>query len=236
MKNPMLSIVVGTRNRPDAFRRLVESIEKYTPMPWELVVSDASDRPIENEPVATDETWPKIKVIPERPRLGHVKGYNRAFREARGGWVIWLNDDVEVLPDWADNAITFMEYNPHVGLGALYYEEPGKKAFHMNLGWGIPYANFGILRREVGERIGWFDEDFYMYGADNAIAFEMLMAGYAVVGIHSARVRHHSVNDPARQENERDAQTASAILSRKYEHRIPELRRLADSLAMGVPQ
>jgi len=233
---PELSIVVGTRNRPEGFRALVDSIEAHTPMSWELVVSDASDIPIDEQEVATDVTWPKIRIIPERPRLGHVKGYNVAFKACRGKWVLWLNDDVEVMSGYAENAIRFMEDNPHIGMGAIYYDERPHQDFHINYAWGMPYANFGILRRSFGNKLGWFDEDFEMYGADNAFTFQVLLAGMGIAGIPNSRVHHNVVNDPARQENQTQAAhfRATDILEAKYRRKLPELLQLYEQTSKGV--
>lgn len=225
---PVLSVVTGTRNRPSDFRRLVDSIERHTPMSWELVASDASDAPIENEPVATDETWPKIRIIPERPRVSCTYGYNRAFCEARGTWVLWVNDDVEVLPGYAENAIRFMEAHPEIGLGALYYADAGtRETFHVNrCMFEMIYANFGILRRELGERVGYFDPDFTMYGNDNSLTYRVLMAGKGVAGIPDARIFHHSTRDAHRVENNDDGyrQAQADLLRAKYGPHAAQMR------------
>lgn len=227
---PTLSLITGTRNRPADFRRLVDSIERYTPMPYEIVVSDASDTPIENEPVATDDTWPKIRIIPERPRVNCTYGYNRAFREACGAWVLWVNDDVEVLPFYAENAIRFMEAHPEIGLGALYYADAGtRESFHVNTcGFGMLYANFGILRREMGNQVGWFDDTLTMYGNDNSLTYRVLMAGKGVSGIPDARLFHHSTRDAHRTENNDDEyrQAQADLLRAKYGPHAGQMREV----------
>jgi GT2 family glycosyltransferase len=217
---PVLSLVTGTRNRPVEFRRLVESIERNTPIEWELIVSDASDTPIDESGLPKN-----VIVIPERPRLGCTMGYNNAFREAIGTWVIWLNDDCEVLPGYATNAIRFMETNPQIGLGALYYRE-GVTDFHVNSYYNMVYANFGIIRKELGDRIGWFDNEIPMYGCDNALAFNVLLAGFGIDGIPDATLIHHAVNDQFRRENnETDTRIREAeFLRDKYGPRLPAIQ------------
>ncbi len=223
-----LSIVTGTRNRPDSFRALVDSIEEHTKgIDWELVVSDASDDPIEEQAVATDEAWERIRVIAERPRLGCTKGYNRAFKASKGEWVIWLNDDVTVDQGWAETAISFMESNPEIGLGALYYDEP-EKPLQVNTAWGIPYANFGIISRVLGDKLGWFDEDLEMYGNDNSLTFRVLLVGIGVAAIPGAVVHHHPIRDVERQNNEKSKMRASDVLHEKYYHRLPIMRAVYD--------
>lgn len=230
---PVLSLITGTRNRPMDFRRLVDSIERHTPMEWEIVVSDASDTPIEHQPVATSETWPKIHVIPERPPKGCTCGYNIAFRKARGEFVLWLNDDCEVMPGYAEAAIRFMESHPEIGLGALYYADAGtRETFHVNTcGFKMLYANFGILRLELGQQVGWFDNEFTMYGNDNSLTYRVLMAGKGVAGIADAKVFHHATPDTHRiANNDYEVRVAQAdLLKQKYEPFLSQMKAVYEA-------
>ncbi len=205
---PKLSLVTGTRNRPESFARMLDSIINHTTVPWELVVSDASDDPI----VCSDE---RVRIIPERPRLTCTKGYNVAFRAAVGEFLLFLNDDAEVCEGYDTTAIDFMEKHPRVGLGALHYSEDGGP-FHVNSAWGTIYANFGIFRKSVGESVGFFDEDLQMYGCDNSIAIRILMADLGVSDIPGANIIHHSVKDQQRIENQRYRHRDNETLSSKY--------------------
>ena len=207
---PTLSLVTGTLDRPKEFERLLGSIIRHTSVDWELVVADAS-----SGPKYTDGLPGNVVVIEERPRLGHSKGYNRAFNAASGTWVIWLNDDAEVTPGYAENAIRFMEVHPRIGLGCLYYSENGGP-FHVNNAWMALYANFGILKKQVGQDAGWFDEELYMYGADNSLAIRILIMGYGVAGIPDSRILHHSVNDQQRRDNQNHRGRDNRILTKKY--------------------
>ncbi len=220
---PTISLVTGTRNRPGSFKRLLDSIETHTPMAWEMIVADASDVPLVLE-------HPSVRILPERPRLGMSRGYNRACREARGEFVLWLNDDAEALPGYAEEAIRFMGAYPEIGLGALYYAEPGGD-FHVNAYFGMVYANFGILSRELGERIGWFDEEIPMYGNDNALTFKVLLAGKGVSGIPQARLRHHPVFDRERVANLDETRRIEDAerLAKKYAPEIARMRAVYQS-------
>lgn len=194
---PVLSLVTGTRNRQVSLNRLVISIQKHTPLDFELIISDASD-----EPISTDGFPLNVRVIPERPRRGCSSGYNIAFHYAVGEWCIWLNDDCEVTPGYATTAIQFMERNPEIGLGALYYSDPNHSGFKINkCSFGMTYANFGILKRSLGDNVGWFDDEITMYGGDNSLTYRVLMAGKGIAGISDARIIHHSENDPERAVN-----------------------------------
>jgi GT2 family glycosyltransferase len=206
---PKLSLVTGTLNRPQAFAALVASVQRHTVADWEIVVSDASDVPVE-----CDDS--RVRILPERPRLGCVKAYNRAFREASGEWILYLNDDAEVLEGYDVEAIDFMGAHPEIGLGCLYYSQNGDP-FHINSAYSVPYANFGIFRKWLGEQVGFFDDDIIMYGNDNSLTFRILLAGYGVAGIPKARLLHHAINDETRRDNQKYRWRDSEVLARKYQ-------------------
>lgn len=205
---PKLSVVTGTYNRPREFRRMVDSVLRHTATEFEIVVSDASKTP---EPY----DHPAVRTLIEQPRLGHSKGYNAAFRQCRGEWIIWLNDDAEVTAGYDTAAIAFMESHPRIGLGALHYSENGGD-FHVNESWKVLYANFGIFRKSVGEQVGFFDEEIRMYGADNSFAFRVLLADYGIADIPDARILHHSEKDSVRYDNQIGRLRDNQTLSRKY--------------------
>lgn len=204
-----LSLVTGTKNRPESFARLVASVVRHTDVPWELIAIDGSDTPVTCD-------VPQVRIFPEAPRgCGCVKAFNLGFTQTRGEWVIYLNDDAEVCEGYASAAIAFMEAHPMIGLGCLHYSE-GDKPFHVNDAWGVLYANFGIIRKSLGRQVGWFDDDLRMYGNDNSLTLRVLMAGHGVADIPEARIIHHSVKDSLREENQKSRRRDNEILSYKY--------------------
>lgn len=211
-----LSLVTGAYERPNPLRRLVDSVLTRTHGEFELIISDAS-----SVPFACDD--PRVRVLHEVPRLGHAKGYNAAFRECHGEYILWLNDDAEVCDGYDSEALAFMEAHPEIGLGALHYSE-NNAPFHVNSAWGVLYANFGIFPRKLGERVGFFDERLTMYGADNSLAIRILLAGYGVADIPGARILHHSQKDRVRTENQSSRPRDNRILQERYMPRIKEWR------------
>lgn len=205
---PLLSLVTGKVERDASFQRLVDSIVRHTSVDWELVVADASAVPYQT-------SLTNITVIHEKPRQTHSKGYNAAFRRATGKWILWLNDDAEVCPQYDVEAIGFMETHPQIGLGALHYSENGGP-FHINEAWAVPYGNFGIVRKEVGDRVHWFDEEISMYGADNSLAFRILLQDLGVADIPTAKILHHSEKDQIRAQNQLMRARDNRILHKNY--------------------
>lgn len=205
---PLLSLVTGKVERDSSFARLVQSIAQHTTVDWELVIADASESPFRSD-------WVNVRVLHEKPRQGHCRGYNSAFREAQGEWLLFLNDDAEVCANYDTEAISFMQHHPRIGLGALHYSENGGP-FHANSAWGCTYANFGIFRKSLGEQVGFFDEELTMYGGDNSLAIRILLAGKGIADIPKAHILHHSTEDPIRENNQQYRRKDNRVLSAKY--------------------
>lgn len=230
--NPAVSLITGTRNRHEDLCRLVFSVAHGTVVPYELIIADASDVPFDPGPMWFSDS---IIVVSERPRKGFSAGYNEAIHHASGEFVLWLNDDSEVVPGYDSAAIAFMESHPHIGLGALYYQERGGD-FHVRAYFDMAYANFGIMRRDFFNEIGGFDEDLPMYGSDNAIAFKVLLAGKGIAGIPDARIIHHATDDVHRRENDDYGQRCrdAEILADKYGPHMEEMKATYQRLGCEV--
>jgi len=222
MNGPNLSVITGLRNRPKPFQVLLDSIQRCTDVDWELIVGDASDAPITD----TMDFPPNVIVLPERPRLGHSRGYNRCFEAANAEWVVWLNDDAEVLPKYASSAIAFMERNPQIGIGCLSYsDDMTRETFHVNTCcYGMDYANFGIISRSLGQAVGWFDEQIPMYGADNSLAYRVLLGGFGIGRVPGEHIIHHSQADLVRFENNNNRMMECLILLDKYGPKLEQMR------------
>jgi len=224
---PVLSIVTGTVDRQDSLQRFVRSVVEITTLDYELLIIDAGSSPTQvNLP-------PQARIIAERPRRTYVAGYNAAFRECKGEFVTWMNDDAEVTQGWDVAAVDFMRQNPDIGLGCMPFRDPGEAAFRICDLWYLPYANFGIIRRKIGDAVGWFDQDLTMYGSDNAITFKVLLAGHGVAPIYASRVIHHRVKDQVRASNQNSRIADGRLITSRY---MPSVRRMAKTFWTKLPE
>lgn len=213
-----LSIISGTVNRGEHLAKFVDSIITHTDIPYELILLNAGDGEIRIP------NYPECKIIREYPRLGFAKGYNRGFKEAQGRYVVYLNDDCVVTPHWAIRAIQFMDKNPWCGLGALYFSESGPNGpFQIRQWLNLYYANFGIIKRELGEQLGWIDEFLHTYGSDNSISFKVMVAGYAVAGIPDCKILHNPIVDKNKMENINKQPEDARNLLLKYRPLLPRM-------------
>ncbi len=199
---------------------MIRSVVANVDLPFELLIGDASD-----EQGLIECADPRVQIVPEPEALGPPRGYNTLFRMARGDWVCWLNDDLELPPGWGDAVRAAIESGPPVDLFCLPMIEPGDPEALILLFSQIPYACMGLIRRDAGEAMGWFDEGYSFYATDPDLALRLVAADRRLAPAVGAHVLHHHLKDEERFRNRERLERDNARLARHWMPRIPALRR-----------
>jgi glycosyltransferase involved in cell wall biosynthesis len=194
-----LSIVFGTYNRIDYLKRCVKSIFRRDYGISETIIVDGG---------SIDGTLEYLKrmgiiTIDQGGLLGCVDAYNKGFARARGKYVAFINDDVTVENDALVQSVEMLDKNPDIGMVAIPYENPGRPRQVAYCNAGNPskkylFACFGVLRRELGERAGWFD-GFYHYCGDCHLAMSIWKMGYRVEELKTGGyIKHYDAPSPVK--------------------------------------
>jgi GT2 family glycosyltransferase len=197
----IVSIVVPTFNRYERLRRCVDNIRRNVSCPKEVIVVDGGSTDGSREWLAGQTD---LRVILETGREGAVKAFNKGFRAATGHYVTWLNDDAFPLPGAVEAAVDLIERPDlgSVGLVAFYHNwrsarnvldqvEHDGRTYALCHVRGRPYANFGLLRRALLEKIGFADERYFFFGFDPDLSLKVqLEEGLDVVGCRRALIHH----------------------------------------------
>lgn len=161
--------------------------------------------------------YPGVRLVLNAQNLGFIASCNRGAAEARGGYLVFLNNDTQVQPGWLDALIGTFEERPDAGLvgSRLIYpdgrqQEAGAILAADGSAWNYghlddPYKpQYSYLReadycsgaalaipRALFERLGGFDEHFApAYYEDADLAMRVRAAGYRVYYQPAARVVH----------------------------------------------
>ena len=170
--------------------------------------TDGSDR-------AVEERFPDVELLRLGTNLGFAAGNNAGIRRAleRGAdWVLLLNNDAVAEPGLAAALGGAAAARPDAGLLACkILDEDGVgvqyagASFNALFGYSGRVATSGPDRlRDVGradgaalavsrpaaERAGLLDESFFLYVEDVEWSLRVRAAGFAVVLVPGARVRH----------------------------------------------
>lgn len=103
-KNPLISIIIPTYNRGYIIRNVIESVLAQTYPHWELIILDDG---------STDETKEIVKSYNNvkiryfyQTQQGPSSARNKAFTIARGEWVVYIDSDNELLPNYLEVMLT----------------------------------------------------------------------------------------------------------------------------------
>jgi len=196
----------------------VASVRKLTYPNIHIVIVDNGST--DDSVAILKQNYPEVRVIVNATNLGFAAGNNIGIRYAlsRGAdYVLLLNNDTIVAPDMLENMVAAGEAVPQIGILApkIYYYKTqklwraGGRRRKLTLGatdtgigreddkkYNIPreidYA-FGsgmLIKREVFEQVGLFDEGYFMYYEDCDLCIRAQKRGYSLFYVPTAHMWH----------------------------------------------
>lgn len=226
---PAFTVVVPTVGRATLATLLRAVAACPSPAPAEIVVVD--DRPGSPPPL----DLPTLKVPTTVVRgggRGPAAARNAGWRHAGTGWVVFLDDDVVVTPDWTVRLAEDLDVAEDVGAtqGRIVVPLPtDRRPTDAERGTaGLAGARWitadMAYRRAALAEVGGFDERFpRAYREDADLALRVRRAGYRVVAGHRRTV-HPVRDDPWFASLRAQAGNADdALMRRKHGRRWREL-------------
>ncbi|MGH4017965.1 MAG: glycosyltransferase [Pseudonocardiaceae bacterium] len=213
---PLVSVIVPVHGKWAFTRACLGSIEANRPaVPFEvIVVDDASPDRTADEVSAS----PGVRLVRTDRNVGFVGASNLGAGQARGEYLLFLNNDTEVHPGWLDELVATADSDDRIGLiGAkLVYpdgrlQECGGIVWSDGTGWNygrngdpdspefqalrdVDYCSGAaiLVRRDVFEQVGGFDDRYApAYYEDTDLAFAVRSTGHRTVVQPRAIVTHH---------------------------------------------
>lgn len=114
----MLQVCLCTHNpRPAVFRRVLKSIARqtYKPPGFEVVVIDNGSAPPIDEAECRRILSPTPVRVEREPELGLASARSRGVAETHAEWIVLVDDDTELAPDYLACARRVIEQNPALG-------------------------------------------------------------------------------------------------------------------------
>jgi glycosyltransferase involved in cell wall biosynthesis len=108
------SVVVVTKDRPQVLADLLESLERQSVPPDEIVVVDNNSTASYAEVFRKYRDRLPLKTAVERTP-GIAAARNRGVRESSGEIILFTDDDCVVDPDWVDHIVEPFYRDPHIG-------------------------------------------------------------------------------------------------------------------------
>jgi GT2 family glycosyltransferase/tetratricopeptide (TPR) repeat protein len=214
----LASIIVLCHNQVAFTRLCLESVLRHTRPPYELVVVDngSSDgTPAYLEELRRRPGPVRVVVLTEPNNQGFATGCNQALRHAQGRYLVFLNNDTVVTPDWLRSLIAWslrdwprlglvgpmsnyasgpqLIAEPYAGLDDLEVFAAQRRRAYAGRALDVGrLTGFCLLvRREVLDQVGGFDERFGLgFFEDDDLCVRARAAGFRLLVAQEVFVHH----------------------------------------------
>lgn len=205
--------------------RCLSSLSRVTYKPVEIIVVDnnSSDDSVRS----VEKRFPEVRLIKNKTNRGFSGGNNDGIDASRGKYIFILNNDTEVEKNFLEPLVSLMEKDSTIGCvqpklvyadehtllnavgsfltstGFLYHYGYRKKADDPKYNARLTiYSAKGaamMLRRSAIERVGMFDEDFFIYFEETDLCHRLWLAGWRVIYEPTSLIYHKEAVDTHKQ-------------------------------------
>ena len=169
----MVDLVVVTYNTLSYLRELCKDIKTYT-KDYILYVVDNNSADGTKEFLAQGGTEFCLPIC-LRKNEGYSAACNKGASLGNSEYICFMNSDLKLAPNWLDGMLDDMKKNNWVAIGPILLDEYGHP-FTEKPNW-LSGACL-LIKREVFNAIGGFDENYFMYYEDDDICMKMKKEGY----------------------------------------------------------
>lgn len=209
---PYVSVIIVNYNSGSYTLACVESLLHQRDVQLEVIVVDNAS-PDNSAELLQARLPTTVHFIQSATNLGFGKANNLAAKAAHGDYVLLLNPDTQIENAYTvRNLVDRLNSKSQVGLLAPAVNEPRKnkvvlprfsypaakqlrKTTKLNslpgkIAWVLGACM--LMKRDVFQMIGGFDEDFFLYGEDVDICLRVRLAGYEIDYAHDISITHVS--------------------------------------------
>jgi len=214
MKKIDLSIIIVNYNTLDLTASCIKSILKHSNLNFEIII--INNYPQSKDPKKLKNKYKDSRIIiMESPNHGFGAANNLGVEYARGKYILFLNSDTLVKNNSLEKMVTFLGRHPEVGaLNPLLFHPNGtrqknyfgdfqtlssvilrrssnrlkknKKFFYCQKITGAAL----MLRKNLFESIGGFDQKFFMYFEDEDLCRRIINSGKKNAIMTTAKIIH----------------------------------------------
>ncbi len=204
---PLISIITINYKQAEVTNELLDSLSQVTWNNLEIIVVDNNSGTTDTKKINTN--YKNVKLICSFKNLGFAGGNNLGIKYAKGKYILLLNNDTEVFPEFIEPMVELMEENSTIGaISPLikYFENPkwiqyagftsmnpltqrinaigkGKMdigQYAMPKSTAFAHGCAMLVPRKVIEKIGTMNEEYFLYYEEHDWSYRIKKAGYKI--------------------------------------------------------
>jgi len=180
-KKPLVTVNILSWNRKKDLRYILYELRKQTYSNIEIIVVDNASTDGSQEMV--EKKFPEVKLI-NIPKNTGIEGWNWGFVNAKGKYIVVLDDDSYPEKDAIEKMVDVFKSHPSVGVVAFKIIHPSTGYVFTN-SWSPKVTGFcgcgAGIRAKVLTKSGYYSEDNFLYFIERDLAIRIWEAGYSTV-------------------------------------------------------
>ena len=177
MDNPLVSMIMPTKNRVNFILDAVRSITAQTYGNWELIILDESSTNSTSELIGILAKFdPRIRYVKVNRPLGLAKSRNVLLKLSRGELIGHIDDDDLLHENALETMVKEFENDKELAMAysdSFVIDEAGRVIgekispdFHKNNLINLGFNHFGMYRKNIADMIGGFNEKVWCEDGD----------------------------------------------------------------------
>ncbi|MFH0936996.1 MAG: glycosyltransferase family 2 protein [Candidatus Daviesbacteria bacterium] len=199
----IVSVVIPNWNGLEHLKDCLPSIKTQTQKSLEVIIIDngSTDKSVDY----IKQYFPDFRIIELKKNLGFAAAVNLGVKKSLGKYIVLLNNDTKLDKNCLKNLLLAAKQHPEVGLVTAKILNFYQKNIIDNAGDSVDIVGhsftrgFGekdgtkfnqpgylflvtgggsLIKKEVFKKIGYFDEDYFLYMEDVDFCFRAQLAGF----------------------------------------------------------
>ena len=253
VEGPLVSVVMVTHGNWPLVRRALEALVERTDPVYELIVVDSASP--DETPRRLREDVGGANVLISDENLGFGGGSNLGAEQARGRYVLFLNSDALVEPEWLDPLLEVLENDPTTGAVVPMLLNPDRSIQEAgsavdSVGWTLAFGrgespntmahrfrreiDYGsaaclLVRHDEFADAGGFDPAYGIgYFEDVDLSFKLKERGLKTVYEPRSRVVHELHGSGTSRQAEQRMIANRALFYRRWSERLAARPKLVE--------